>query len=332
MQESLPLKIVGVGHYLPERVVSSRKIEEMFGLPEGLIVSKTGVHERHWVKKGETSTFMGAQAAREAVDDAGLGLRDLDLIMNASGTSPQAIPDGGHLLQRELGLGTSGIPCMTIHTTCLSFLVGLDVATGFTAAGRYQTILIVSSDVSSCGINFKEPESAGLFGDAAAAVVVTRTPKGEPSAVTAARFEGYSRGADYTRVPGGGTNKHPNHPDTKPEDNLFQMDGAKTYRLARKYVGGFLERLRPGLSKGLGTVDYVVPHQPSLLGLRSLRYHGMPDEKVGMTLDRFGNCVAASMPLTLYMAVREGLIQRGHEILLMGVGAGLSFGGMILIY
>ncbi len=331
MTDSFPLQIVGLGHYLPSRVVPSSEVEEKCGLKPGWIARKTGVLERRWVN-GETSLTMGAAAAREAVENAGIALEDLDLILNASGTQPQAIPDGAHLLQRELGLEGSGITCMSVHTTCLGFLTAMDVAANFLATGRYKTILIVSADIASCGINFDQPESAALFGDAAGAAVVRRTPDGEASAVNAARIESYSEGADYTRVSGGGTIKPPNGEDTSVEDNLFHMEGPRVYRLARKYVGPFLENLRPGLSKGLGTIKQVVPHQASIFAVRALRRYGVPDERVALTLDRCGNCVAASLPLTLYTAVKEGRIQRGDEFLLVGTGAGLCIGGMILTY
>ena len=325
------MKIVGVGHYLPKRVVTSAEVEKMCGLKPGWIARKTGVLERRWVN-GETSSFMGAEAAREAVADAGLDWSDIDLIFNASGTQPQAIPDGAHLLQRELGLDKSGIACMSVHTTCLSFLTAMDISSNMLATGRYKNILIVSCDIASCGIDMEQPESASLFGDAAAAVVVTRTPDGEPSGVLNARMEGYSCGADYTRIAGAGTNKHPRVSETEPGDLLFHMEGPRVYKLARQHIKGFLENLRPGLLEDFGSIDHVVPHQASMFAVRALRRYNIPDEKVCVNVDKYGNCVAASIPLTLYEGVKSGRFERGDEILFLGTGAGLCIGGMILAY
>jgi 3-oxoacyl-[acyl-carrier-protein] synthase-3 len=170
------------------------------------------------------------------------------------------------------------------------------------------------------------------MGDAAAAVVVTRTPPGEAAAVHAARLETYGDGADLTAIRGGGTRVHPNHAATRPEDNLFHMDGPQVLRMALKHSGAFLERLRPGLSRGLGSVGLVVPHQPSKMGLKALEMFGWPAGQIVRTLDHLGNCVAASIPCTLYEAVRAGRLQRGDEVLLVGTGAGLSIGGVILTY
>jgi len=275
---------------------------------------------------------MAAQAAREAVQKAGLELTDVDLIINASGTQQQAIPDGAPLLQQELGMGQSGVPAFSIHATCLSFLMALDVAAGFLITQRYRRILIVTAEVGSCGINFKEPESAALIGDAAAAVVVTLIPADEPSALNAFHFETYGSGADLTVIKGGGSGKHPNHPDTQPEDNLFHMNGPQLLKMTRRYAPDFLERLRPGLSEGLGNIKLVIPHQASLLALRMLRHFGWLDDEVMITLDRFGNCVSASIPVTLYEAIKQGRLHRGDEVLLVGTGAGLSLGGVILTY
>src|SRR5579859_523733 len=327
----LPIKIAGLGRYLPERVVPSAEVEALCGLPAGWIERHSGVRERRWATT-ETASYMGAQAAREAVTEAGLALSDIDLIVNASGTPEQAIPDGGPLIQRQLGLGASGIACLSVHATCLSFLAAIDVAANLLAMERYRRILIVTSEVGSVGINFKEPESASLIGDAAAAAVVVRTPPGEAAGLHAARLETYGDGADFTAIRGAGTRRPPNHPDTRPEDNLFHMDGRQVLRMALGYSGPFLERLRPGLSRGLGDIALVVPHQPSLVGLRAMQTFGWPAERIVVSIDHLGNCVAASLPATLYEAVRQGRLRRGEQVLLVGTGAGLSLGGVILTY
>lgn len=329
---SLPLKILGVGRYLPKRVVTSAEVERLCGIKPGWIERHTGIRERRWVGPGESNSIMGAAAAREAIADSGLRLDDIDLILCASGTPEQTIPDNSALIQRELGLGQSGVSCMSVHITCLSFLLALDLASVMLSTGRYRNILIVSSDIASVALNFRDPESSALFGDAAAACVVTRTPPGEKSEVKTARFETYSVGAHLTEIRGGGSRLHPTNPETKPEDNLFSMAGPKVYRLARQHQDQFLERLRPGLSHSPGTIKTALPHQASLLALRALRRNGIDDDQVVITLDRFGNCVATSLPLTLYEAVKTGRLQRGDETLICGTGAGLTLGGMIITY
>ncbi len=331
MEVNQPLKIAGIGRYLPKRIVPSSELEKLCNLPAGWVERRNGVRERRWITD-ETSSFMGAQAAREALDDAGFKLKDIDLIINASGTAEQAIPDTGALIQRQLGLGKSGIPAMTVHNTCLSFIAGMDVSANFLASGRYKNILIVSSDISSCGINPKEPESASLVGDAAAAVVVTRANTAEKSMLHCAHLKTYGDGAYLTAIMGGGSHLHPRFAGHNPDDDLFHMDGPAVLRMVRGIADEFLEELYPGLSKSLVDIDVVVPHQASKVGLLMLEKFGWPHEKIMHTLEWLGNCVAASIPVTLYDSIRSNKIQRGQKVLIAGTGAGLSIGGLVLTY
>lgn len=329
-----PLQIIGTGHYLPQRVISSSELEGRFDpdRPTGWIEEVQGVRERRWVE-GETASQMGAEAAREALSKAGLEPTELDLIVNASGTTEQAIPDGAPLIQRELGIESSGIACMTVHTTCLSFLAALDLCGSLLATGRYRRILIVSAEITSCALNFDHIESSTLFGDAAAAVVVQQTPGGQQSCIQAARFETYGEGAYHTQVAGGGTRRHPANPETRPEDNLFYMDGRKVFRMALKYGPAFVKRLKSDLQEGFGGIKLVIPHQSSKRALAAHpRVLGVDRGRIMRTLDRYGNCVAASIPLTLHEAICQGRMTRGDQILLFGTGAGLSFGGLVLTY
>ncbi len=331
MDVNLPLKIIGLGRYLPPRIVQNSELERIYALSAGWVERRNGVRERRWVTT-ETASFMAAEAAREALDEAGLRPDQLSLIINASGTAEQAIPDTGALIQRQLGLGRSGIPAMSVHTTCLSFLTALDVAANFLSTGRYTTILIVSSDISSCGINPKEPESATLVGDAAAAVVVSRSGMEDASAIHHAHFKTYGDGASFTAIRGGGSAHHPAKPDHNSDDDLFRMDGPAVLRMVRSFDEAFLEELYAGLSTSLRDIDLVVPHQSSKVGLLLLQRYGWPEAKIIHTLEWLGNCVAASIPATLYQAVRSTTLQRGQKFLLVGTGAGLSIGGLVMTY
>ncbi len=331
MRINVPLKILGLGRYLPPRIVPSSELEAIYALPSGWVERRNGVRERRWVTT-ETASFMAAEAAREALDEAGLRPDQVGLIINASGTAEQAIPDTGALIQRQLGLGRSGIPAMSVNTTCLSFITALDVAATYLNAGRYGNILIASSDISSCGINPKEPESATLVGDSAAAVVVTQAGAGDTSCIHHAHFKTWGDGASFTAIRGGGSARHPAKPGYNPDDDLFHMDGIAVLRMVRGLDKPFLEELYSGLSKSLVDIDLVVPHQSSKAGLLLLQRYGWPEAKIMQTLNWLGNCVAASIPSTLYQAVRDNSLQRGQKLLLVGTGAGLSIGGLIMTY
>ena len=327
----LPLRISGVGRYLPQRIVTNQDIEQQLQLPPGSISnSKSGVAERRRVQD-ETGSYMAAQAAREALDQAGISLAEVDMLIHTSGTPEQAIPDGGALVLKHLGI--SSIPAFSVHCTCLSFMMGLKIAGQFLATGQYRNILIACGEVASAANNPNQLEGFVLFGDAGAAAVVTRSEAEHSSALTGFVFETFPEGSDLTEVRGCGTRLHPSNPATKPEDNIFNMRGRKVYTLALRYAPKVVEKLRSGLSQGLGNIALVVPHQASGLALQAMmKTFSWPSERVVQNLHAFGNCVAASIPLALYDGIQQERIQRGQELLLFGTGAGLSIGCMTLIY
>jgi len=327
----LPFKIAGVGRYLPSRVVPSEELERQHGLPPGWCVEKQGVKERRWVED-ESASFMGAEAAKAAVRDAGLELRDIDLILNGSGTSEQALPDNAPLYQRELGMGRSGVPSFSVNASCLSFLVGLDIAAGYLNARRYKNVLVIASDVSSTSLNYDRPENFTLFGDAAAAVVVTLPEPGEESCIHAFHMTTHGYGAEFSQVRGGGSRRHANDKRTSSHDNVLQMNGAELMKVNFEYYPKCYETLwsRTG---GITPEDckYVIPHQPSRVVLDYLGLH-YEEEKIVRINDRFGNCVGASAPLALYEATKFLGLQRGDRAVLTGTGSGVSYVGMVITY
>lgn len=217
-----PVRIAGIGRYLPRHRVASADVEARAGLPAGWALEHSGVAFRHWAGADERASVMGAAAAREACAHAGVAPADIDLIINASGSVEQAIPDGGPLLQDALGLGASGIPSFSVHATCLSFLAAIEVAAERIQLGRIRRALVVSSEIASVALDFDSPEVCTLFGDGAAAVVLERAPVGAGSAIH--RIEWMTMGEDHdlTTVRGCGTARHPHAAHTVPQDALFQ--------------------------------------------------------------------------------------------------------------
>lgn len=326
------VQIVGLGHYLPERVVANSELEAAYGLQPGWIERATGIRERRFATH-ETSSGMAAAAARRALDAASLTVAALDLIVVASSAPQQAIPCTAALVQRELGAPDGASACFDLNATCLSFLVALQTVAHLVDAGSYRTALVVSSEIAGRSRNPAEPESAALFGDAAAAAVLVRTPPGETSALVCEQFATYSSGADLTVVRGGGTLHHPNDPATTAEMNMFSMHGPGVYKKAARVVAPFIARFLARANWERGQIDAVVPHQASGhgIGLLSERWGFRPAQLV-VNLPERGNCIAASIPLALSEAVAAGRIHRGQRVMLLGTGAGLTVGAIGLIY
>jgi 3-oxoacyl-[acyl-carrier-protein] synthase-3 len=324
--------IAGLGAYLPERIVTSAELEEGWGLAPGWIMRVAGVRERRYATH-ETTAGMAAAAGRRALAAAGMAVSDLDLIIAASSAPQQAIPCTAAFIQRELGAADGASACFDVNATCLSFLLAMQTAAHLLTAGTYRAALVVSSEIVGFSRNQADPASACLFGDAAAAAVLTRAPEGAASRVVWEQFATYSSAADLTAIPGGGSLHHPNDPATTPEMNVFHMDGGGIFRRTAKVAGPFLDRFfaRAGWSRE--EVDVVVPHQASRHGVELLSARlGFRAEQVVSNLAERGNCVAASIPLALVESVAAGRIRRGQRLLLVGTGAGLTLGAIGLVF
>ena len=328
----LPVKIAGLGWYLPERRVSSAELEQQLNLPAGWVERTTGVSERRYATH-ETSVSMGAAAARMALARAALTAADLDAIVCASTAPQQAIPCTAALLQRELSAPDGGSACFDVNATCLSFLVALQIAAHLVTGGLYRRVLIVSSELASRSLNPQEWESAVLFGDSAAAAVVTPAAAEEASAIWHSQVVTYSSGADLTSLVGGGTLHHPNDPLTTPVMNTFHMDGPAVFKKATRLLGPFLENFFAQLGWTRSQVNLVVPHQASRHGVELLTARlGFQPEQVFLNLPTRGNCISASIPLALSEAYDAGRLRRDDRVVLVGSGAGLTFGALALTF
>jgi 3-oxoacyl-[acyl-carrier-protein] synthase-3 len=262
---------------------------------------------------------LAAKAAREALGEGA----QPDCIINASTTPLQLIPDSSVFIQRELGM--SGIPSWSIHATCLSFLVALVNASALIQTRVYRKVLIVSSETGTPWRNFKEPESAALFGDGAAAAVVTETPQGEQSCLIDWEMNSWPDGAELTEFRGAGTRHPPDNPEkTKSVDNLFHMKGSTVYRMARERVYITLSALLNRNHVKPKDIDWVIPHQASGRSVEAATEYGFEKSQVVNIIAEYGNCIAASIPMALAIMNKRGLLKRGDLLLLGGTGAGLS--------
>jgi len=314
-------EIIGAGIYLPPKIETSKELSNKLNKSEEWIISRTGVLERR-ISDVDVDV-MGAIAGQEAIGDN----ESPELIINASGVPKQVLPDTSVFIQRELNL--DGIPSFSVHSTCLSFITALNIASSLISGKQYSRILIVSADRGSKGRNFKEPESASLLGDAAAAIYLSKTSKNK--GLLSYSMETYPKGAELTEVRGGGTNLHPEDPKTLPEDNLFTMSGPKVFRMAFQKV---YEKINTDISTNKlshGMIDLLIPHQASIKAIKAYsKYGGFSKKQVMNILPETGNCVAASIPLALAMAYKDKKINNNSIVYLIGTGAGLSIASAII--
>ena len=314
--------IIGWGMYLPPKIETSKSLSIKLNKSEQWIISRTGVVERR-VSVIDVDD-MGAIAAKEAIGNKELP----DLIINASGVPKQVIPDTSVFIQKRLNL--SGIPSFSVHATCLSFIIALNIAGSLLQTGQHKRILIVSSDRGTRGRNINEPESAALLGDASAAIYIEKCAN-NTSGLISYNMSTYPEGSSLTEVKGGGTNLHPQESNTTIEDNLFSMNGPLVYKMARKKVYNMIKDDLENNELSINDIDLLVPHQASQMAVKAYsKYGGFPTTKVVNIISKTGNCVAASLPLAFVTAFKENRFKDNEIIYFVGTGAGLSIASAII--
>lgn len=325
------VRIAGTGRALPVRAVTSEDLDRRLGLPVGTVYKKSRVRRRYFVS-GESAASLAGDAARGALAEAGVALEDLQAIVGASGTPDQLIPCNAALVAEELELREAGIPTFDINATCLSFLAAVDTISYLVEAGRYDPVLVVSSDIASAGLNWKDIETCSILSDGAAAAVLTRSPRGSSSRIIAARMASYASGAHHCEIRGGGTRWGP--PDRWDLRDLapfqFKMDGRQVFRMAARLLPPFVDDFLEAAQCRRDDIKLVLPHQASPAAIALMRRQlGFREEQFMVIAENYGNMIAASIPLSLDEALRRGRLKRGDRALMLGTSAGFSMGALL---
>ncbi|KTD74554.1 beta-ketoacyl-ACP synthase III [Legionella tucsonensis] len=326
------VKVTGMGCYLPRNKVLSTELDFQLNLPKGSVQKKSGLISRHFASPDETTSYMGAQAALAAVRQANIKLTEIDAIISACGVGEQAIPCTSALIQKQLGLEQSGTACFDINSTCLSFISALDIASYLVEGARYKRVLIVSSDIASVGLNWQDMETCTIFGDGAAACILEKSNEGT-NRILSSHHETHSIGSTFCQIEAGGTRLPAKNPLQNIEQSLFYMEGKKVFKLASKLLDNLIENLLNKASLSMNDIDWFVPHQASLLAMHHVQKRlNIPTEKFVSIYPYYGNQIAASIPTALCTLIDSKQLQRGQLVLLMGTGAGLAAGGLVLEY
>ncbi len=315
--------LAGVGGYLPDRVMTNAEFADRVETSDEWIRERTGIRQRHFAGEHETCAYMGAEASRAALRDAGAGPEDVDAVILATATPDQAFPSTALHVQAALGV-TRGFG-FDVSAACAGFIYALSVADAMIRAGHATGVLVIGSEVYSRILNWQDRTTCVLFGDGAGAVFLT-AGEGAGSAErgvlsTHLRAQGDLAGILY--VDGAiGRPDRPGH---------LVMHGREVFRHA---VGKLAEAVELALSaNGLSAadVDWLVPHQANLRIIDAVgRKLGLPKERVVVTVDRHANTSAASVPLALAEASRDGRIRRGDLVLLEALGGGLTWGSALV--
>ena len=327
------MKIIGTGSYLPDNLIDSSVFDKRFNLEAGWTKEKSGVKTRHYITP-ETQSSMAKEAVLEAIKSANIKLTDIDCIVSACGVMQQLIPCTASLIQRELGLENSGIPCFDINSTCLSFVTALDVVSSLIDTNKYKTVLIVSSDAASTGLDLDDVKSSILFGDGAAAIIVQKNDANETSCVLKYNQETYSIGADEACIKGGSSYLHSTKYSKENEkEYLFHMNGTKLYEIASKKLKPLFDKTLFEAGLTIDDIKLVIPHQASLMSMKLIqRKLQIPNGKYLYNIENTGNMIATSIPYCIDYVIKNQMISKGDKIVLLVTSAGLSLGVLIFEY
>ncbi|GAA0314697.1 beta-ketoacyl-ACP synthase III [Bacillus carboniphilus] len=300
--------VIGVGHYVPEQVVTNFDLEKRMDTSDEWIRTRTGIEERRIAPDHIDTSDMGLEAAKKAMSDAGISGEDLDLILVATVTPDQPFPSVACMLQEKLGAKKAA--AMDLSAACAGFMYGVITASQFIETGAYQNILVVGVEKLSKIVDWEDRNTAVLFGDGAGAVVMG--PVSEGKGVLS-----FELGADGT----GGQYLY--------QDKFVVMNGREVFKFAVRQMGESSVNVieKAGLNKD--DVDFLIPHQANMRIMESARERlGLPIEKMSTTVKSYGNTSSASIPISISEAVEKGQIKDGDVVVMVGFGGGLTWGAI----
>jgi 3-oxoacyl-[acyl-carrier-protein] synthase-3 len=315
-------RILGTGSYLPANVVTNAMLAERVDTSDEWIVSRTGIHARHIAADDEKTSDLALHAARAALDDAGIAVDDIDLIIVATTTPDMVFPSTACLLQEKLGV--HGCPAFDVQAVCAGFMYALVTADSYIKTGLAKKALVVGAEIISRILDWDDRRTCVLFGDGAGAVVLGAddTPGIEHACLAAdGRYNKILN--TPAQISGGKIQGLP----------FLNMDGPAVFKFAVKALSEIATTTLAAAGVAQDQVDWLVPHQANLRIIESTAKHlGLPMSRVVVTLPTHGNTSAASIPLALDHAVRDGRIRRGQRVLLEGIGGGFAWGAVLLTF
>lgn len=329
MSAQITIKISGSGRFLPGPAVSSAELDAQHGFEPGYLEHASGVRSRHYAG-AHSQIEMGVAAAEQALEQAGLSSQDIGLVVSASGIPFQALPSTAPLIMGALGIKDGSAAAFDVNSSCASFVSALELVGRQVSAGVCDHALIVSSEVASRGLPWEEqPDVAALFGDGAAAVVVSKAKQG---GICHSLMRSYPSQYDACEIGAGGTRiDYHGEPEEFARHTRFRMSGKDLFRVTAKHFPGFVDDLLARAGWRIEDVDVIVPHQASPHALRHMvRQLGFQAERIVNVVSEIGNQIAASIPTGLDMARRDGRAKKGSKVLILGTSAGVSFAGLAL--
>jgi len=316
-------RILGTGSYLPARVLTNAELERMVDTTDQWIVDRTGIRERHLAADDESASTMGLEAARRALDAAGVDAKQVDLIIVATTTPDLVFPATACLIQERLGIREC--PAFDVQAVCTGFVYALTIAEKFIRTGSARCALVIGSEVLSRIVDWKDRSTCVLFGDGAGAVVLGAA---DAPGIISTHLHADGQYKDLLCVPTGVGTSH-----RRERLPFVQMEGSEVFKVAVTTLGRIVDETLAANRMQQSDIKWLVPHQANIrIITATAKKLGLPMERVVLTVDRHGNTSAASIPLAFDEAVRDGRIRRGDTILMEAFGGGFTWGSVLLRY
>lgn len=318
-------RITGTGSYLPEKVLTNADLEKMVDTSDEWITDRTGVRQRHIAAPKQATCDLAEEAAKNAISAAGISANDIDLIIVATTTADRVFPSTACLLQARLGV--RGCPAFDVQAVCTGFVYALSIADKFIRTGAAKCALVVGAETLSRIVDWKDRGTCVLFGDGAGAVVLQSS---EETGILSTHLHADGQYKDLLTVNGG----------ISENSELFasgaatiKMAGNDVFRMAVTALGEIVDETLAANNLSKSDIDWLVPHQANLrIIAATAKKLKMSMDRVVVTVDRHGNTSAASIPLALDVAVRDGRIKRGETVLMEAFGGGFTWGSVLLKY
>lgn len=315
-------RIAGTGSYLPEKVLSNHDLESMVETSDQWITERTGIKERHIAAENETTTDLAYQASVKAIEAAGITNNDIDLIIVATTTPTQIFPSTASLLQAKLDI--AGCPAFDVQAVCTGFVYALTIADKFIKAGGMKNVLVVGAETISRIIDWSDRNTCVLFGDGAGAVVLQASQ--EPGIIST-HIHSDGSFSSLLQVPTGPGS------DATDDSAYIDMQGNEVFKVAVKTLSSIVDETLEANQLDKTAVDWLIPHQANIrIIAATARKLQMSMDRVVVTVDKHGNTSAASIPLALDVAVRDGRIKRGETLLFEAFGGGFTWGSALIQY
>ncbi len=318
--------IIGVGEYLPEKILTNKDLEKLVDTSDEWITTRTGIKERHQVLPGQATSDLAFKAAQQALADAKLKAEDLDLIIVATITPDMPFPSVASIIQDKLGAKKAA--CFDISAACAGFVYGLSVAEKFIACSAYKNALVIGAEVLSSITDWQDRNTCVLFGDGAGAVVLSEVKKGGIIS-TYLGCDGSKVG--ILNLPAGGSRNPATSETVRNRQHYLKMQGNELFKIAVNTMTDAAQTVLKQAKMSFSDIDLIIPHQANARIIMAVaKKLGIPEERVYLNIERCGNMSSASTVTALCEAVKESKVKKGDIVLLDAFGAGLVWGACII--